>query len=64
MKNLKMGNREAIRNAGKRFEKFYKQPVSKRIADFLREEGRKERAKLEEEKKKSARPNSNEDLGT
>jgi len=64
MKDLNMEKKERIRNAHKRFEKLLRQPVSKRIVDFLREEGRKEREKIAEEKKKSAKSDSNEDLGT
>lgn len=43
MAEPKMGKKSAIENAPKRFEKIYRQPVSKRISDFLKEEGKKER---------------------
>lgn len=63
MENLKMGTKDNIRNAAKRFEKLLKQPVSKRIADFLREEGKKENAKSKGQIKKIAHSDSSEDLG-
>lgn len=59
---LKMGKKDAVENAAKRFEKLYRQPVSKRISDFLKEEGKKERQQSENQKKKIAKPTSSGDL--
>jgi hypothetical protein len=43
MSNLKMGKKDGPRNAAERFNKLTNQPVSQRIVDFLKEEGRKEK---------------------
>lgn len=62
MAEPKMGNKSAVENAAKRLEKLYRQPVSKRISDFLKEEGKKERKESENQKKKIALPQSPGDL--
>lgn len=62
MAEPKMGKKSAVENAAKRFEKLYRQPVSKRISDFLKEEGKKERQQSENQKKKIAQPTSSGDL--
>ncbi len=62
MAEPKMGNKNAVENAAKRFEKLYRQPVSKRISGFLKEEGKKERKPSENQKKKIAQPKSSGDL--
>ena len=51
MAEPKMGKKSAVENAAKRFEKLYRQPVSKRISDFLKEEGKKERQSENQKKK-------------
>jgi hypothetical protein len=51
-----------IEDAAKRFEKFYRQPVSKRISDFLKEEGRRERELSKNQNKKTAYPAASDDL--
>ena len=55
MKEPKIGNKKGVEEAGKRFEKLFKQPVSQRISNFLKEEGKKEKAS--ENKKKIAQSN-------
>jgi hypothetical protein len=55
MAELKMGKKGAPRDAAKKFEKVQNQPVSKRISDFLIEEGKKEKAE-ETPKRKIAQP--------
>ena len=55
MADLKMGKKGAPRNAAKKFEKIQNQPVSKRISDFLIEEGKREKVQ-ENPKKKIAQP--------
>lgn len=55
MSEPKMGKKDGPRNAAKKFEKLHKQPVSGRIADFLIEEGRKEKGR-DSTKKKIANP--------
>jgi hypothetical protein len=60
MANLKMGKKDAPRNASKRFEKLQHQPISKRISDFLIEEGKKE--KIQEEPKKKIAKTPQKDL--
>ena len=62
MAELKMGKKSSLRNAAKKFEKIYNQPVSKRISDFLIEEGKKEQNLPENQRKKIARPMSNGDV--
>ena len=62
MTEPKMGKKNAVENAHKRFEKLYRQPVSKRISDFLKEEGKKERQQSENQKKKIAQPTSSGNL--
>ncbi len=62
MAEPKMGKRSTIDNAAKRFEKIYRQPVSKRISDFLKEEGRKESQQSKVQKKKIAQPKNSGDL--
>jgi hypothetical protein len=56
MSELKMGKKGGPRNAAKKFEKVQNQPVSKRISDFLIEEGRKEKDR--NNTKKIARPHA------
>lgn len=62
MTEPKMGNKNSIENAEKRLEKLYRQPISKRISDFLKEEGKKERPQSENQKKKIAAPTNSGDL--
>lgn len=62
MAEPKMGNKTTVENAAKRFEKLYRQPVSKRISDFLKDEGKKERQQSENQKKKIATPANSGDL--
>jgi len=51
MSELKVGKTGGPRNAAKKFEKLHKQPISDRIADFLIEEGRKEKGRNSTKKK-------------
>jgi hypothetical protein len=60
MAELKTGKKDAIKDAAKRFDKIKNQPVSKRISDFLRNEGKKERDA--KNPRKIAHPNSSKDL--
>jgi len=58
MSELKMGKKGGPRDAAKKFEKVQNQPVSKRISEFLIEEGRKE--KNRNNTKKIARPQASQ----
>jgi hypothetical protein len=62
MVDQKMGNKSAVEKAAIRFEKLYRQPVSKRISDFLKEEAKKERQESNSQKKKIAQPAGSGDL--
>ncbi|MCO5114624.1 MAG: hypothetical protein M9899_10695 [Bdellovibrionaceae bacterium] len=50
MLKLKMGRKDKLRESAKRFEKIYKQPLSKRIVDFLKEESNKEKEQVTDKK--------------
>lgn len=62
MERPKIGKKESVVKASKRFQKLYRQPVSQRISDFLKDEGKKERQHPRDQEKKIAQSASSEDL--
>ena len=47
--NLKMGDAEKMKKASKNFTQLIKQPASKKISEFLKEQGQKEKSQPEKQ---------------